>query len=112
MNFIAGHIYHIYNQGNNRESLFYNRENYLYYLNKVKSSITPHAYILAWCLMPNHYHLLVQVKKEYNDDGMERVGNLNRAIGTIQSSYTQAINKKLKRTGSLFRQKPKPNLWI
>lgn len=107
MKFFSGYIYHIYNQGNNREQLFYERENYLYFLRKINTLILPHAHILAWCLMPNHYHLLVRVKEEYGNDEVKRVGGLNRAVGTLQSSYAQAINKKLQRTGSLFRQKAK-----
>jgi len=48
MQFEKGHLYHIYNQGNNRQKIFFNRENYLYFLRKVKIYITPYADILAW----------------------------------------------------------------
>jgi len=107
MEFFSGHTYHIYNQGNNREQLFYEKENYAYFLKKVKKYITPHAHILAWCLMPNHYHFLIKLKEDYKNEEGKRVGGLNRAIGTLQSSYTQAMNKKHKRTGSLFRSRAK-----
>ena len=62
MNFESGNLYHIYNQGNNRQQLFFSRENYLFFLKKIKKHILPHADILAWCLMPNHFHLMVYVK--------------------------------------------------
>ncbi len=111
MQFLPEHTYHVYNQGNNREQLFFERENYLYFLKKVEKHLVPHVYILAWCLMPTHYHLLFQVKSEYDSsDNIQetiKVGTLNRSIGIIQSSYTQAINKKLNRTGSLFRARAK-----
>ncbi|XWN36673.1 MAG: transposase [Balneola sp.] len=111
MQFIAEHIYHLFNQGNNKEQLFFERENYLYFLKKVEKHLIPHVNILAWCLMPNHYHFLFQVKPSYdssdNPENMNKIGPLNRAVGTLQSSYTQSINKKLNRSGSLFRSRAK-----
>jgi len=62
MVFETGHLYHIYNQGNNRQKIFFSREHYLFFLNKIKKHILPHADILAWCLMPNHFHLMIYVK--------------------------------------------------
>ena len=61
MIFESGHIYHIYNQGNNRQKIFFRDANYLYFLNKIRKHILPHADILAWCLMPNHFHLMIYV---------------------------------------------------
>lgn len=59
MRFEAANLYHIYNRGNNRQTIFFSRENYLYFLTKVKKYIYPNADILAWCLMPNHFHFLL-----------------------------------------------------
>lgn len=61
MHFQTGELYHIFNQGNNREKIFLSRENYIFFLNKVKAHILPHADVLAWCLMPNHFHLMIYV---------------------------------------------------
>jgi len=61
MIFEQGHLYHIYKQGNNRQHIFFSRENYLFFLAKIKKHILPYADILAWCLMPNHFHLMVHV---------------------------------------------------
>lgn len=61
MHFEKGNIYHIYNQGNNRRKIFFNQENYLFFLRKIKEYILPYADIFAWCLMPNHFHLMVHV---------------------------------------------------
>ncbi len=112
MQFYSGHTYHVYNQGNNKAAIFFERENYLYFLTKMKDHLSPHADILAWCLMPNHFHWLIRVKEDYSNTSVlhnkeKKVNPLNRAIGTLQGSYTQAINKKYDRTGSLFRTRTK-----
>jgi len=64
MNFENGYIYHIYNQGNNRCKIFFKPENYHYFLQKIEAHILPFAEILAYCLMPNHFHLMVFMKKD------------------------------------------------
>ena len=50
MNFEQGYLYHIYNQGNNHHKIFIKRENYLFFIKKIKISVMPYADILAWCL--------------------------------------------------------------
>ncbi|MGB3779976.1 MAG: transposase [Tunicatimonas sp.] len=113
MQFEPGNTYHIYNRGNNQQPIFFGRRNYLFFLKKIKKELTPHCEILAWCLMPNHFHLMAY----YPDrqclsspplaNGMGVVQPLNRAIAILLSSYTKAINKQERRTGSLFQQKTK-----
>lgn len=56
-------LYHIYNQGNNRQKIFFSRDNYLYFLEKVNKLLLPYVDVIAWCLMPNHFHFLVYVKE-------------------------------------------------
>ena len=63
MNFEKGYLYHVYNQGNNKEKIFYNRDNYFFFLKKIDHHIKPYVDILAWCLMPNHFHLMMLVKE-------------------------------------------------
>ncbi|MCF6185668.1 MAG: hypothetical protein L3J56_13800, partial [Bacteroidales bacterium] len=87
--------------------IFFNRENYLYFLRKIKTHITPYADILAWCLMPNHFHLMVLVR-EVEIDTMtlsHRINprSLNNSIAIMLRSYTRAINKEQKLSGALFR---------
>lgn len=110
MIFEHGHIYHIYNQGNNRQQVFFIRENYLFFLKKVETFISPFTDILAWCLMPNHFHLMVYVKQvEIGDSRSKALSRatatktLNKSIGVLLSSYTQAINIQENRSGSLFK---------
>ncbi len=104
--------YHIFNRSN--ETLFYTRENYLYFLKKVKRLIFPYCNILAWCLMPNHFHLLVQATREstINADENHRpsLQRLSKNIGTLLSSYTLAINKQQNRKGRLFAHQTKAKL--
>ncbi|MCK6695065.1 MAG: hypothetical protein L6Q97_23575 [Thermoanaerobaculia bacterium] len=57
-----GAIYHIYNRGNNRETIFYTDENYRYFLGKYAKYLTPVLDTYAYCLLPNHFHLAVRVK--------------------------------------------------
>jgi len=63
MDFDKGHLYHIYNQGNNQQMIFFNKENYLFFLKKIRIHVLPFADILAWCLMPNHFHLMGKVNQ-------------------------------------------------
>jgi putative transposase len=62
MYFEENHLYHIYNQGNNRQKIFFGRENFLFFIEKIRTYIQPYSDILAWCLMPNHFHFMVYVK--------------------------------------------------
>ncbi|MGI6047440.1 MAG: transposase [Petrimonas sp.] len=74
--------------------------------------LLPYADIIAWCLMPNHFHWMLWVREDVNPGagskpvpGLEKKWkSLNQSIGSLQSSYTQAINKQLNRSGSLFRK--------
>ena len=118
MIFEENKLYHIYNQGNNKQKIFFSAENYLFFLKKIKLLILPHADILAWCLMPNHFHLMVYVHTlEISDnDRIEtcvitrKVRNLNDSIGLILRTYTRAINKQEKPNGFTVQnrtQKPR-----
>lgn len=107
-----GTTYHVYNRSN--ETLFYNRENYLYFIQKVKKHIIPYADIIAYCLMPNHFHFLLTVKEKgieiSTKNFKEGVQLLPEGIGKMLSSYTQAINKQKKRRGSLFAHNTKAKI--
>jgi putative transposase len=130
MQFEPNHIYHIYNRGNNSQKVFFNRENYLFFLQKIKKYITPFADILAWCLMPNHFHIMVYVNVVeidiFNSEGFTQsetlTGNpietltkekkqrtFNDSIGIILISYSRAIQKQQKITGSIFQKTTKAN---
>ena len=63
MQFQKGYLHHIYNQGNNKQDIFFKRENYIFFVKKTRTHILPFADILSWCLMPNHFHLMVLVNE-------------------------------------------------
>jgi putative transposase len=123
MFFESNHIYHIYNQGNNHIKIFFNRQNYLFFLKKIHEYISPYGDVLAWCLMPNHFHLMVHVKTvEIDIDKSEAFtkGNpahsegftkhtrtLNNSIGILLRAYTRAVNNQQKRSGSIYRRATK-----
>lgn len=109
MNFETGHLYHVFNQGNNRQKIFFKRENYYFFLKKIRTHLLPHADVLAWCLMPNHFHLMVAPRDSRSAtlSCAPTVQTLNQSIGIILASYTRAIQKQEGLSGSLFRQKTK-----
>jgi putative transposase len=105
--------FHIYNQGNNRERIFIENDNYVFFLEKVERFILPVADVLAYCLMPNHFHFLVRTNQESCKKlkaGSLELSALSNGFRMLQSSYAQAINKGYGRSGSLFRQKTKMKL--
>ena len=61
--FLPDQYYHFYNRGNNRQSVFFERENYLYFLRGIKKYVRGHVGVIAYCLMPTHYHILVHIKQ-------------------------------------------------
>jgi putative transposase len=86
--------YHIVQRGNNREACFIEPENYQFYLElwqelSLKYQVAVHAY----CLMINHIHFLVTPA---TDD------SISKAMKAIGNRYEQYINKKYKRTGTLW----------
>jgi len=93
--FVPGLYYHIYNRGNNRLSIFFQPQNYLYFLRNVKRYLVPLANVTAYCLMPTHYHLLLRIKNSEV--------SLSRSMMRLSVSYTKAINKRFQRVGSLFQ---------
>jgi putative transposase len=111
----AQEIYHIYNQGNNGETIFYADGDYLEFLGLFRKYVYTHCTVLAYCLMPNHFHFLIYATED--SAAIKRIGNidsceLSNGFRLLQSSYAQYINKKEKRTGSLFRQKAKAKSMI
>lgn len=103
--------YHVYNRGNNRQKIFFNRNNYLFFLTKCRKQLLNHSNIIAYCLMPNHFHLMLRVKPEpqtqKRDEKQTGFHPLVQKMATLLSSYAQAVNKQESRSGSLFRSKTK-----
>lgn len=112
MHFEPDHIYHVYNRGNNRIKIFFTPGNYLYLLKKIKAEWKPYCNMVCYCLMPNHFHFMLQPKTEgcifITQGGLvSHLQTLSKAIGKTLSSYTQAINIQNSTIGTLFQKKTK-----
>lgn len=113
MHFDPQNFYHIYNRSFNKTLLFYKPSNYYYFIKKL-NGLREYCDILAFCLMPDHFHLMIYINDQSEGctrltapSGLTGMQALTRKIGTVQNSYTQAINKQETRTGSIFQPKSK-----
>lgn len=101
----------IYNRGNNNQYIFFSDANYLHFLKKVRIAWHPVCEILAWCLMPNHFHFMLMATTascvEIPSYGGKPMQVLARKIGLTLSSYAQYVNNQNNSSGSLFQQKTK-----
>ncbi len=92
---LLGHYYHFYNRGVNRQPIFFHKDNWRFFIQKMRDYfISDLILILAYCLMPNHYHLLVYLRAE-------EVGN--KVMQPFGTSYVKAINRQQKRVGPLYQ---------
>jgi putative transposase len=112
MHFETDNAYHIYNRGNEKQTIFFAEKNYLFFLQKVRYEWLPYAEVLSYCLMPNHFHFIIVPNEEgcRNMVLKERETHmqaLSKAIGKTLSLYTQAIKIEQNRTGNLFQKKTK-----
>lgn len=117
---VEGGIYHIFNRGVEKRIIFNHGGDYARFLNDLyefndensalniyyrfppisydvkprKDDRKPIVSILAFCLMPNHFHLLIQETKR---------GNIAKFMQKLGTGYTMYFNKKYDRVGSLFQ---------
>lgn len=98
-----GKYYHIYNRGNNKDNIFSVAKDYEHFLQLLDIYIIPVADIIAWCLMKNHFHLLVRIKED-------------NEIGFLNSEYSGSNDYSLKwktffpeKQDGRFTKKPKPS---
>jgi len=92
--YAPGYYYHLYNRGAHREPIFHEQDNYFFVLREMKR--VSRAYkltIIAYCLLPNHYHFLVR------QDGDAPAGSLPQHVF---NSYSKAYNKRYCHSGTLF----------
>ena len=108
-----GNYYHIYNRGNNGIDVFFDTDSYYHFLRLYDKYISPIAETYAWCLLKNHFHILVYIKLdneidrsklEYSTVEKPKVLDPSKQFGHLFNAYTQAINKKFNRTGALFEK--------
>ena len=120
ISFSVNEFYHIYNRGNSKQVIFHNTSDYLRFLKILylaNSQNTLHlseierwkqketfnidraetlVYIGAYCLMPNHFHILLTPKEE---------NGVSIFMQKLTTAYSMYYNKKYNRTGSLFEGK-------
>ena len=102
MIYTEGGFYHIYNRGCNKELIFFEEQNYHDLLNRIKESNRLEKFgIIAYCLMPNHYHFLIHQKTDLS---------VSNWLGYIFNGYVQSINFQQERSGTLFEGRVKPKL--
>ncbi len=106
--------FHIYNRGINGENLFRDDINYEHFLHLYFKYTEPIAETYAWCLMKNHFHLLVRILPENEIENMRTIDgdhrisnsqkrfNPTRQFAHLFNAYAKAFNKKYGRTGGLF----------
>ena len=113
--FIPEQYYHLYNHAVGSDNLFRNRDNFLYFLTKFKDYITPVCKCYAYCLMPNHFHFLLQIRtfEELDLFQLKRkpdsdIANLDyhkvvmNQLSRMLNGYAQAYNRMFERKGALF----------
>ena len=117
--------YHIFNHANGFENIFIEDENYRFFLEKYQQYILPIAETYAYCLLPNHFHLVVRIRRRevleevfrnFKSTNFSKVQNfgkvevtdnmieyyISKQFANLFSCYTQSFNKVNKRRGSLF----------
>lgn len=106
-----GNYYHIYNRGNNGQNIFFENSNYEFFLHRLDQYMTPFCDVIAWVLLRNHFHLLIYVKEEIEVEKLQYSATENPKkievhlqFGHFFNSYAKAINKRYRRTGSLFEK--------
>ena len=109
-----GRFYHIFNRGNNGDKIFYSTENYRFFLHRLDEYLSNFIEIYAFCLLSNHFHLLVRVKEDQKalhlqdaklleeDAKLLKQSPVSAAFHRFFTSYSKAINKQEARHGSLF----------
>jgi REP element-mobilizing transposase RayT len=89
---IPGNSYHIFNHANGFENVFRSEENFRYFLEKYWLYISPVAETYAYCLMPNHFHVVVRIRKRQVIETIIRTKNFGKVIKETIPINTIDIN--------------------
>ena len=90
----AGAIYHLTSRGNARQKVFFIDADRELFLDTLSQVVSRYGWICyAYCLMANHYHLLVETPK----------ANLSLGMRQLNGMYTQSFNRRHNRVGHLFQ---------
>ncbi len=93
LGFEPGMFLHVFNRGANRDRVFFERRNYEFFLRRARTYLRPPGIqAIAYCLMPNHFHLLLRVDEDV----------LSKSIQRLLMSYANAVNLAYARSGPVF----------
>ncbi|MBW2599371.1 MAG: transposase [Deltaproteobacteria bacterium] len=91
---VEGGLYHVTSRGNARQDIYFDREDYQIFLQVLSDVVDRYGWIIhAYCLMTNHYHLLVETPQ----------ANLSAGMRQLNGVFTQKINLRYQRSGHLFQ---------
>ena len=94
--------YHIYNRGAHKGMIFFSDKQYIRCLDLLAKYAEKYKVdVVAYCLMSNHYHLLLQQKEN---------GSVSKCIQTMFNAYSQTVNVMEQHSGTLFQGKAKARL--
>ena len=120
--FEPGYFFHVFNRTNNKEKLFTKPENYRFFLSKYKKYLLGYVDTYAYCLLINHFHILLRVKDEsvlrdvissrndISETGISEVTIIDyqeiirQQFRKLFISYAKAFNKQENRYGNLFQR--------
>ncbi len=92
---LPGLPHHVTQRGNRREQIFFSDHDYDTYLDMLREALAvSNSEVWAWCLMPNHVHLIVVPRDE---DG------LRKTVANVHRRYARLINSRNKWTGHLWQ---------
>lgn len=90
----AGAVYHVMARGNNRERIFHDDRDVAAFIESLEATCERYAWrVFGWCLMPNHYHLVLETLRPTLSHGMRRHNGL----------YAQQFNQRYNRVGHVFQ---------
>lgn len=95
-----GPIYHVCSRGNNREDIFLAEHDRRHFLELYEQRVSPHADTFAYCLLPNHFHLLVR----FRDSEAVLPTPPSRMLGDMLNAYARSFNLDHGRVGALFQR--------
>jgi REP element-mobilizing transposase RayT len=107
----AGKYYHVYNRGINGESIFKEEKSYHKFLELYEAHVHPVVDTIAYCLLGNHFHLIIRPRQDLRDKYTIYTGNIDGSVSSERVSkqfshffngYAQSFNKLYERTGALF----------
>ena len=101
--------YHIFNRAIGNEKLFVDETDYIYFLSKLERYVLPIADLIAYCLIPNHFHFFVRIldyeviSKNIKINSSNTSEELTKqSFSNFFNSYTKTYNLRHNRKGKLF----------